>query len=94
VFNLGGSPVALTDWVAAIDAAVPGSGARISLAPTELPFPSEIAHDRLAELGDVVVTPYREAIAASAATYRRLEAEGRFVPADHGVPTTPVSAGA
>jgi nucleoside-diphosphate-sugar epimerase len=94
VFNLGGSPVALTDWVAAIDAAVPGSGARISLAPAELPFPSEIAHDRLADLGDVVVTPYREAIAASAAIYRRLEAEGRFVPADHGVPTTPVSAGA
>ena len=54
VFNLGGSPVALTDWVAAIDAAVPGSGARITVAPTELPFPSDIAHDRLAELGDVV----------------------------------------
>jgi hypothetical protein len=84
----------LTDWVAAIDAAVPGSGARISLASTELPFPSEIAHDRLVELGDVTVTPYRDAIAASAAIYRRLASEGRFVPSEHGVPTTPVSADA
>ena len=94
VYNLGGSPVALTDWVAAIEAAVPGSGALISLAPTQLPFPSEIAHDRIAELGDVAVTPYREAIAATAAVYRRLATEGRFVPSEHGVPTTAVSAGA
>ena len=93
VYNLGGSPVALTDWVAAIDAAVPGSGAQISLASTELPFPSEIAHDRLVELGDVVVTPYAEAIAETAAIYRRLVSEGRFVPSEHGVPTTRVSAG-
>ena len=93
VFNLGGSPVALTDWVAAIDAAVPGSGAQISLASTVLPFPSEIAHERIVELGDVPVTPYAEAIAESAAIYRRLASDGRFVPSEHGVPTTPVSAG-
>ena len=39
---------------------------------TELPFPAEIAHDSLAELGDVPVTPYRDGIAATADIYRRL----------------------
>jgi nucleoside-diphosphate-sugar epimerase len=92
IFNLGGSRVTLTDWVAAIDAAVPGSAARISLAPAELPFPSDIAHDRLTEFGEVPVTPYAEAIAATAAIFRRLAIEGRFVPSEHGVPTAPVSA--
>jgi UDP-glucuronate 4-epimerase len=85
VFNLGGSRVALEDWIAAIDEAVPGSAALLSLAPTELPFPSDIAHDGLAELGPVPVTPYREAIAATADIYRRLAAEGRLVAAEHGV---------
>ena len=80
--------------MAAIDATIPGSGARITVAPTELPFPSDIAHDRLAELGDVPVTPYPAAIAETAAIYRRLATEGRFVPSEHGVPTAPVSAGA
>jgi UDP-glucuronate 4-epimerase len=85
VFNLGGSRVALTDWIAAIDEAVPGAAAHLSLADTELPFPSDIAHDRLAELGSVPVTPYREAIAATADIYRNLAALGRLMPEHHGV---------
>jgi nucleoside-diphosphate-sugar epimerase len=92
VYNLGGSRVALTDWVDAIEAAIPGSGARLSVASTELPFPSDIAHDRLAELGDIPVTPYREAIAATAAIFAALANAGRLVPAEHGVPS-PVAAG-
>lgn len=89
VFNLGGSRVALEDWVAAIDAAVPGAAALLSLAPTALPFPSDIAHDRVAELGEVPVTPYRDAIAATADIYRGLAAEGRLVAAEHGVVAAP-----
>jgi nucleoside-diphosphate-sugar epimerase len=85
VFNLGGSRVALEDWVAAIDAAVPGAATLLSLAPTEPPFPSDIAHDRVAELGAVPVTPYRDAIAATADIYRGLAAEGRLMAAEHGV---------
>ena len=54
--------------------------------PAPLPFPSDIQHDSLAALGDVPVTPYRDAIAATAQIYRRLAAEGRFVGAQHGVP--------
>lgn len=89
VYNLGGNAVALDEWVDAIEAAVPEAGGLITVAPTELPFPADIAHDRLAELGDVPVTPYRDAIAATAAIYRRLAAEGRLDGAQHGVPAAP-----
>jgi UDP-glucuronate 4-epimerase len=91
VYNLGGSKVALTDWVDAIESAVPGASDGLSIAPAELPFPAEIAHDRIAELGDVPVTPYRDAIARTAAIYRGLAADGRFVPAQHGVPAPAAS---
>jgi nucleoside-diphosphate-sugar epimerase len=92
VFNLGGSVVSLDEWVEAIEATVPGAAGLISIAPTELPFPADIAHDRLAELGDVPVTPYREAIAATADIYRRLAADGRLVGSEHGVAAQPVPA--
>ncbi len=84
--------MALDDWVTAIEAAVPEAAGLITVAPTELPFPADIAHDRLAELGDVPVTPYRDAIAATAAIYRRLAADGRLNGVEHGVATTPVPA--
>ena len=86
VYNLGGDAVHLTDWVAAIEDAVPEAAGRITLAQTELPFPADIAHDRLAELGDVPVTPYRDAIAETADIYRRLAAEGRLDAGEQGVP--------
>lgn len=94
VVNLGGSQVTLTDWVAAIEATVPEAAGRITVAGKELPFPAEIAHERLAVLGPVPVTPYREAIAATADIYRRLAAEGRLVGADHGVPLAPTPSAA
>jgi len=94
VYNLGGSQVALTDWVEAIEVAVPGSAEWLTIAPTELPFPAAIAHERIAELGDVPVTPFREAIARTAEIYRGLAADGRFVPTQHGVPSpAPTPAG-
>jgi nucleoside-diphosphate-sugar epimerase len=91
VYNLGGDAVHLDDWVRAIEDAVPEAVGLISVAPNELPFPDEIAHDRLAELGDVPVTPYREAIAATAEIYRRLAREGRLVGSEHGVATAPAT---
>jgi UDP-glucuronate 4-epimerase len=89
VLNLGGSSVALTDWVAAIEAAVPEAAGRITVAATELPFPAEIAHERLGVLGAVPVTPYRDAISATADIYRRLAAEGRLIGSEHGLPRAP-----
>jgi len=87
VFNLGGIAVAIAEWIEAIEAAVPGARGLISHAPTELPFPSEIAHERIDVLGDVPVTPLEEGIGATADIYRRLAREGRLVPAEHGIPT-------
>ena len=83
----------LDDWVRAIEDAVPEAVGLISVAPTELPFPADIAHDRVAALGDVPVTPYRQAIAATAAIYRRLAAQGRLVGNEHGVVGTPTAVG-
>jgi hypothetical protein len=51
-----------------------------------LPFPSAIAHESLASLGTIPVTPYREGIAATAEIYRRLAAEGRLVATEQGLP--------
>ena len=86
VFNLGGEAVAIRDWVAAIDASVPGAAALITVADTELPFPDAIAHESLRQLGDVPVTPFRDGIAESAAIYRRLAEEGRLVGTEQGLP--------
>jgi nucleoside-diphosphate-sugar epimerase len=92
VFNLGGSNVGLDEWVEAIEATVPEAAGLISIAPTELPFPADIAHDRLAELGDVPVTQYREAIAATADIFRRLAADRRLVGNEQGVAAQPAPA--
>jgi nucleoside-diphosphate-sugar epimerase len=86
VFNLGGEAVAITDWVRAIEAAVPDAAGLLTIAPGELPFPPDIGHESLAALGDVPVTPYGDGIAASAAMYRRLADEGRLVPSEQGLP--------
>jgi UDP-glucuronate 4-epimerase len=93
VFNLGGSAVAIDDWIAAIEDVVPGSAGLITAEPTPLPFPSAIDHGSLAALGPVAVTPYREAIRETAAIYTRLAAEGRLVGAEHGVPAGGAPAG-
>jgi hypothetical protein len=86
VFNLGGSPVAIADWIAAIEDIVPEARGLISAEPAPLPFPSDIEHTSLSALGDVPVTPFRDAIAETADIYRRLQAEGRLVGAEQGVP--------
>jgi UDP-glucuronate 4-epimerase len=86
VFNLGGNAVGIAEWVEAIEDAVPEARGLISHVPTELPFPSDIEHERIAALGDVPVTPYQEGIRATSDIFRRLAREGRLVPAEHGVP--------
>lgn len=88
VYNLGGSPVSIEAWIDAIDESVPGARDLLTFEPQPLPFPADIQHDSLAALGDVPVTPYREAIAATAAIYERLAAEGRLDGSQHGVPAS------
>jgi nucleoside-diphosphate-sugar epimerase len=86
VFNMGGSAVAIDDWIGAIDAVIPGARDLVTFEPAPLPFPSDIQHDGIGALGDVPVTPYDEAIAATAAIFQRLAAEGRLVGTEQGVP--------
>jgi UDP-glucuronate 4-epimerase len=88
VFNLGGSAVAIDDWIATIEDTVPEARGLISRDPTPLPFPSAIDHDSIAALGPIPVTPHRDAIAATAHIYRRLAAKGRLVGTEHGVPAS------
>jgi UDP-glucuronate 4-epimerase len=86
VFNLGGSSVDIPSWIAAIESAVPESAGLISAADAELPFPSEIAHDGLAALGPVPVTPYEDGIKATVGILRAMEADGRLVATEQGLP--------
>ena len=86
VFNLGGSPVEIADWIAAIEEVVPEARGLITAEPTPLPFPSDIEHTSLAALGSVPVTPYRDAIRETAEIYRFLAADGRLIGEEHGVP--------
>ncbi len=96
VFNLGGSPVSIEDWIAAIDMAVPGTSSLLTYETTPLPFPAEIEHSTLAELGDVPVTPYRDAIAATARIFEDRAADGRLDPREQGIhdAASPVATGA
>jgi nucleoside-diphosphate-sugar epimerase len=91
VYNLGGEAVAIAEWVAAIEDVVPEARGRIAVADVELPFPAAIAHESLAELGDVPVTPFRDGINASAELYRRLAAQGRLVGTEQGIPAAIVT---
>ena len=86
VFNLGGSPVSIEAWIEGIEAAVPGATDLLTFEPTALPFPADIEHVRLSELGDIPVTPYREAISATAAIFQRLAADGRLDGRQQGIP--------
>ena len=51
---------------------MPEAAGTITAASNHLPFPSEIAHDALAALGPVPVTPYRDGIAATVGILRGL----------------------
>ncbi|HET7473073.1 MAG TPA: NAD(P)-dependent oxidoreductase [Candidatus Limnocylindrales bacterium] len=86
VFNLGGEAVSIADWIGAIEDLLPSARGSITAEPAPLPFPSDIEHDSIGALGPVPVTPYREAIAATAEIHRRLAAEGRLIAAEQGVP--------
>jgi len=84
-FNLGGNLVHLREFVAAIDAAVPGAADRIEIAEPGLPFPEEIASEGLAALGPVPVTPLATGIARTAEVFQALHARGALVPEEQGL---------
>ncbi len=89
IFNLGGDTVALSDWVAAIDAEVPGAAGRIEVASNELPFPADIEATSISALGPVPITPFRDGIRATVDIYRRLAGDGGLIPSQHGIAVPP-----
>ena len=93
VFNLGGSPVSIVNWIAAIEETVPHADGLITAASEPLQFPADIEHRSMSALGSVPVTPYRDAIAATADVYRRLAADGRLIGLEQGIPTASTSVG-
>jgi UDP-glucuronate 4-epimerase len=84
-FNLGGSMAPIGEFVAAIEAEVPGSVGSIDVVDQALPFPEEISADELAALGPIPVTPLRDGVRQTAAFFRRLQGLGRLVPEEHGL---------
>jgi UDP-glucuronate 4-epimerase len=93
VFNLGGSPVSIEAWIEAIEDVVPGARQLLTFETAPLPFPADIQHTRIAALGEVPVTPYRDAIAATARIFQGLAAEGRLVGTEQGIPAAPAPVG-
>lgn len=84
-FNLGGELVDLDDFVRLVEEQVPGSAGLITVEGTPLPFPDEISDEGLGSVGPATVTPIKEGIAQTVAFFRRLQDEGRLVPAEHGL---------
>ena len=86
VFNLGGPPVSIADWIATIEANVPGAKGLITASATELALPSVVDHAGLAALGPLPETSFGEGIAATVEIFARLAAEGRLVGSEQGIP--------
>jgi nucleoside-diphosphate-sugar epimerase len=95
-FNLGGNLAHLDEFVAAIDAAVPGAAERISVADQGLPFPEEISADALSALGPVPVTPLGTGVGETAELFQRLHARGALIAEEQGLEpeTAPIRGGA
>ena len=84
-FNLGGNLVDLRDFVAAIDARIPGAAELITVEGVPLPFPEEIAADALAAIGTAPVTPIEVGIGRTIDLFTRMRDEGRLVPEQQGL---------
>lgn len=84
-FNMGGNLVDLREFVAEIEAAVPGATGRILVEGAALPFPDQISDAALAVLGTVPVTPIRDGIQATVGFFQRLRDSGMLVPEQHGI---------
>jgi nucleoside-diphosphate-sugar epimerase len=84
-FNLGGSLVDLRDFVAEIDARIPGAGDLITIEGSPLPFPEDIAADALAAIGPVPVTPIAEGIGRTIDLFTRMRDAGSLVAEQQGL---------
>jgi len=85
VFNLPGVVADGRALAAAIEAVVPDTAGLVEFEPGDLPFPSEIDHDGIESVDPGPVTPLRDGIGETVDILRRLAADGRLSPGDHGL---------
>ena len=64
---------------------MPGAAGLVDFEPGDLPFPYEIDHDGIEAVDPGPVTPLLDGIAETVDIMRRLAADGRLSPADHGL---------
>jgi nucleoside-diphosphate-sugar epimerase len=84
-FNMGGNLVDLRDFVAEIDAHIPGAAGLITIEGAPLPFPDEISDDALAALGPVPITPIRTGIGRTIELFTRMRETGTLLPEQQGL---------
>ena len=84
-FNLNGTHAGVGDFVAALEAVVPGSAGLISVAEAALPFPEIISDAGLETIGDVPITPLASAIDATVDLFRSRLRDGRLAPQEYGL---------
>lgn len=85
VFNLGGSLTRMDELVSAIEDAVPEARGLVTFDPQPLPFPEVIDDAGLDVLGDVPVTPMREAVRHTVEVFRSRLAQDDLDPEAHGL---------
>jgi UDP-glucuronate 4-epimerase len=85
VLNLGGAMASIDEFIAALDAEIPGALQLISHEEPGLPFPEMIDDTGLSAVGALHVTPLAEGIAATVAMLRERMARGELVPEEQGI---------
>jgi nucleoside-diphosphate-sugar epimerase len=85
VFNLPGVVGDGPAFQRAIDAVIPGAGERITFAPVDLPFPSEIDHDGIEILGPLPLTSIDDGVRATIEIFRRLADADALDPLQQGL---------
>ena len=85
VYNLAGAIADGDDLVAALTPIIREAPDLISFDRVDLPFPSKIDHDGLDSVGPVLARPFADGVRETVEILRRLAAEDRLRPEDHGL---------
>lgn len=84
--NLPGTFASMDEVEATIEAAVPEARGLVSHESRGLPFPSRIDTSGVEALGELPVTPLRDAVSQTVALFRDRISAGWLVPEEHGLP--------
>ncbi|MBM4407773.1 MAG: SDR family oxidoreductase [Chloroflexi bacterium] len=85
VYNLGGTPASIDDFIATVESEVPEARGRITHTGPGLPFPDRIDDAGSEALGERTWTPLRDGVRRTAALFRERLARGELRPVDVGL---------